>query len=218
MFRSATIFSPDDFSAEDIHQYTWKGMGVRTSPSAYDYLGFAKSDLKDGRLARHLVNALGNTKRALHLRMEDLCLGFGSVNLSQLGNFYALAEYIRRCGIVAPRVLDRLNKLRNAIEHKYHFPAESDVETFLDVSELFLVATDRWVNRQPVEIEFSRTNKDRSGKYVLDSLSFDWSIGEANLVWMPIGTTSILYKEKHTYITGSDEFFLCIQFTLLNDY
>lgn len=193
-------------------------MNVRTNPSPRDYIEFAKLDLGDGRSSRNLVNALSNVKRALHLRMEDLCIGFGAVDLRKLNSFPVLAEYIRKCGIVAPRVLDRLNKLRNTVEHAYAIPDESEVETFIDVAELFLAATNRWIDRQPVDVEFDRSTKDRSGNYLLDALRFNWSKGEAALYWVPVGPSLAVRTTSQTYSSGDEKFFACIRFALANDY
>lgn len=156
--------------ADEVGQYTYRWMPTRTEPSADDYLAFSQADLAGGASPRHLVNGLSNAKRALHLRLEDLALGFGAANQKDLRNFPKLVAYVRNCGLVTPRILDRLNKLRNAVEHEYVIPALSEVENLIDVTELFLAATERWIQRQPCDVDFGPGIKDETGEFNLHSL------------------------------------------------
>lgn len=73
------MFDPDDI--DPYISFSWLVYHCRQNPSAEDYLDFARQDLADGITPRHLINALSNAKRALHMRMEDVCLGFGAVSL-----------------------------------------------------------------------------------------------------------------------------------------
>ncbi|KOQ22611.1 hypothetical protein ACOTC8_16165 [Achromobacter xylosoxidans] len=199
-------------------QYVWDWMGVRDEPlSAEDYLSFAEDDLRDGRTARHLVNALSNIKKALHIRLEDVCLGFGARDFSKLRSFPALINYARECGLVAPRVLDRLNAMRNAVEHDYILPAESDVDTFLDVAHLFLAATDRWVTRRPWEVGCeSVLVVHNSLNFELYKLDFDWSQGLAVLHFRGCGVRGVVPQETIEYRSPTAEFFACVRFALRN--
>lgn len=122
--------------------YTWSWLRTRDEPiSAEQYLKFAENDLLDGESERHLVNALTNAKRALHLRMEDVCHGFGFASFGGARSFPRMVEYISRVGVTAPRILNRLNQLRNQVEHEYLIPSRSEVETFIDVASLFVAST-----------------------------------------------------------------------------
>lgn len=199
-------------------QYVWDWMGVRDEPlSAEDYLSFAENDLRDGRTARHLVNALSNIKKALHIRLEDVCLGFGARDLDRLKNFPGLINYARECGLVAPRVLDRLNAMRNAVEHDYILPTEPDVETFLDVAHLFLAATDRWVSRRPCEVGCESVLVVHNAlNFELYKLDFDWSQGAAVLHFRECEARGVAPQENIEYRSPSAEFFSCVRFALRN--
>jgi len=48
---------------------------------------------------------------------------------------------LREIGVVAPKVLERLNKIRNRIEHDYYCPTIEEANDFIDVVELFPYAT-----------------------------------------------------------------------------
>lgn len=199
-------------------QYLWDWMSVREEPlSAEDYLSFAAHDLRDGRTSRHLVNALSNIKKALHIRLEDVCVGFGARDLGRLRTFPALINYARECGLVAPRVLDRLNALRNAVEHDYVLPTEYDVDTFFDVAHLFVAVTDRWVSRRPCEVGCaSILVAHNSLSFELYKLDFDWPKGAAILHFREIKMHGVLSEERVEYLSPSAEFFSCVRFALRN--
>jgi len=202
--------------------YSWSFMYTRKEPlSARNLLDFAIADLKDGDMAasaspRHLVNALSNAKKALHLRLEDVCLGFGCRSLDSVKYFPKLIAYARNCGVVAPRVLERLNSRRNMVEHEFDVPEKEDVENFVDVVHLFLAATDRWEDRMPVDVDYDGTEVALNG-LPLRSLHFDWKRGAITLKFKPVGTQFSDPTDVLTFVSPSDEFFQCVRFVLEND-
>jgi len=211
-------FNPSSLSPEAVDQYTWSSMPVRLTPSSHDYLQFAKQDLEDGKTSRHLINSISNAKRALHLRLEDLCLGFGSGDLKKLKRFPQLLEYVRSCGVVSPNVLDRLNKLRNEVEHYYETPKLADVEIFVDVTELFLVATDRWRDRQPCEADYFQEIETTAGIFCIVGLIFDWKKGAATIKYRTKDAKSRFDTSKIEYFSPSEEYFTCVRFLISNNY
>lgn len=211
-------FLPTSLSADAVGPYTWGFMRVRENPSSNDYLNFAKQDLQDGKEQRNLVNSISNAKRALHLRLEDLCLGFGSRDLTKLKRSPALLGYVRSCGIVAPNVLDRLNRLRNEVEHDYHVPEIGAIENFVDVTELFLAATDRWRDRQPCEADYFQEVVTTSGTICIVGLSFDWKDGVARISYCPKDAKSRIATSSIEYRSPSEEYFTCVQFLISNNY
>lgn len=211
-------FNPKSLSADAIGQYTWQSMAVRERPSAQTYLEFAEADFADGQTDRHLVNSISNAKRALHLRLEDLCLGFGSVNLSKLGKFPLLLEYVRKCGIVAPAVLSQLNSLRNEVEHDFTIPKANEVTTFIGVTALFLSATDRWKDRQPIEVDYLQEVSDGSVIFNLVTLTFDWKHGIAKLHFRKKGESQGSATQTIAFASPKEEYFQCVRFVLANNY
>jgi hypothetical protein len=193
-------------------------MPIRQNPSSYDYLSFAKQDLLDGHTSRHLVNSIANAKRALHLRLEDLCLGFGAGNLKKLKRFPQLMEYVQSCGIVAPEVLRRLNQLRNDVEHDYEIPKLIEVEIYTDVVELFLSATDRWRDRQPCDAEYYQELETEVGTFSIVGLAFDWKNGIASVKYLAQNAASRNAASGLDYRSPSKEYFECVQFLLVNNY
>lgn len=211
-------FPPSLLSAEAVDQYTWSSMLFRDTPSAEDYLAFAKQDLLDGRQERHRVNSLSNVKRALHLRLEDLCFGFGATSLRKPYGFPTLLQYVRNCGLVAPDILGRLNKLRNEVEHDYATPSTTEVETHIDVTELFLAATDRWKHRQPCEASYWQVITNEHGQFTVTALSFDWKNGIASVKYRTSAAKSVFDTQAIDFRSPSPEYFECVKFLLANDY
>jgi hypothetical protein len=103
------------------------------------YLGFARIDLHHP-YRRNRINALSNAKRGLHLQVDAHgdALGLGKLPKNERRHFPQKLNFLSRCGLVAPRILQRLNRLRNAVEHDYVIPEIQDVQDFVDVVELFI--------------------------------------------------------------------------------
>jgi hypothetical protein len=199
--------------------YTRCWIKTRDKPiSAERYLDFAEDDLSDGGSERHLVNALTNAKRALHLRMEDVCLGFGFASHGGTRSFPRMVEYISRIGVTAPRILNRLNAIRNKVEHEYMVPDRSDVETFIDVTCLFLGSTQRWINRQPSDIEMHENVVVDGETIILKLMTFSWENGIVNLHFTDINNNYRTQKEIVEFRCPSEEFFLCARLALENDW
>jgi hypothetical protein len=124
-------------------------------PEPYSYLEFARNDLSDHGLTRSWVNAVSNAKRALHLQVERVCLvfGFEVVNKKSI-NFPPKLEYLQKCGIISPAILSKLNRIRNSVEHDYYFPTQEEAEDYVDIVELFILATKNLLDRFPSNITF----------------------------------------------------------------
>lgn len=110
---------------------------------AEDFLQFAKED-SEGMNLRSQVNALGNVKRAIECRVDSLLYNYCLHKKSEKEgwNFPKKVEVIQQLGIVAPDILKKINKKRNELEHRYVKPIKDYVIDAVDVTELFLTATD----------------------------------------------------------------------------
>jgi hypothetical protein len=218
MNNMAGAFDPRLLDPDALDSYTWGWMKTRNEPiSSEQYLIFAEEDLGDGNSARNLVNAITNAKRALHLRMEDMCLGFGFNAFGGPKSFPRMVDYISRFGIAAPRILNRLNQLRNQVEHDYISPNLQDVETFIDVASLFIAATQRWINRQPSFVEGYQEVTLKGQPAAVKSLSFDWLHGIATLTFSG-GRQNESQQQQIHYTCPSEEFFICGRFAIVNEW
>lgn len=146
-----------------------------TPVSPSEYLSYAEADLLIGT-SHGLVNALSNAKRAIDCQVTNILQGLG---LSIPKPFPEKLEKISALGLVAPRIVKKIVRLRNLLEHEFHNPELSEVEDAVDVAVLFLEATRRvfssgivtefWVadeastNRQPVKRTKMKTIIDNGG-------------------------------------------------------
>lgn len=101
---------------------------------AQHFLDIAEEDLLSNDL-RGNINALTNAKRAIDCQVEAI---IEVLSLKKARQFPVKLEKINEIGLVAPRVLKRLNKLRNELEHDFVSPSRDDVEDFIDVASLFI--------------------------------------------------------------------------------
>jgi hypothetical protein len=126
------------------------------------YLDFSKDDLNDGNDRRNRVNAVGNAKRAFHLQIEMLCDAFGwsALHNDKIIGFPPKLEFLNTCGILSPNILKKLNKKRNAIEHDYFIPSLDEVEDYLDIVELFIMATKSLLDSFPSEVWYELMKDD----------------------------------------------------------
>lgn len=119
------------------HQINYPVKGIWEST----YLNFAKIDFAEAKEHRNFVNAVSNAKRALHYQVDALAKAFGWENLKKRNNFPTKMDFLGRCGVAAPNIIRRINKFRNTIEHDYYLPTEDEAEEYLDIVELYLMAT-----------------------------------------------------------------------------
>ncbi|GIU03227.1 hypothetical protein [Shewanella morhuae] len=143
----------------------WQIIDVTGDLKPRDYFIFAIKDLEGDLDSRSLINALLNAKRALHYQVDLLVDTYGYKSHTNRNSFPAKLEYCKKCGIVSPRVLNKLNKIRNEVEHDYAVPTETEVNDFIDVVELFLAATDRFFYRLPDNIVFPGLDEQNSDKF-----------------------------------------------------
>jgi len=105
-----------------------------------EYHRFAQKDL-EGKDRRSSVNALSNAKRALECQIDSLILVFEVEESSSKWNFPKKIDVLERIGIIAPRILAKINRHRNEMEHDYCCPSIDMVADFVDVVALFMEAT-----------------------------------------------------------------------------
>lgn len=149
------MISASEFSGYNVSSCMSTGLFSAKEVRPANYLAFAEADLAEADSERSRINALGNAKRALHLQIERLtdALGFDRWRGSTLRGFPRRLEFARRCETITPRVLERVNRLRNEVEHDYRVPERHLVEDYVDVVALYLGASDRFVGAFPHDRE-----------------------------------------------------------------
>lgn len=201
---------------EDFHDFAFDG-GVSTSmyltgePRPKTYLRFSHEDLKETDTRRGWVNAVSNAKRALHFQVDLLSEAFG-IKKAKLGRgvtFPKKLDFCVNCGIVGPRILHKLNALRNTVEHDYYLPEKEEAERFVDVVELFLTATDNLLRQFPVTSELVSGSK---------WLRMEFANGEGKLDISTSGKRDGKPKEKLIVnVPDGEIYFKWIRFLLSKD-
>ncbi|NMH64309.1 hypothetical protein [Shewanella salipaludis] len=112
-----------------------------------DFLSFSELDLNSENTQHSLVNATSNLKRAMDCELDTLMFVLG------LDDFYRKKRlgiekklgFLRRSEIFKATSLDRLNKLRNRLEHHYEIPNLEDVEVYYDLVTAFISIGDSFL-------------------------------------------------------------------------
>lgn len=149
------MFLPDDLDIDVDLSYTWKFIDYDDYLGPDKYLQDAIDDLKSGQERRHYNNAIRNAKSALHMKVDILCKVFaGDKYFSKcLKYFPQKMDFLESIGIVRPRIIDRINKIRNKIEHEYIDATSTEAEDFIDIVLLFIEATRYLNSRFPSNID-----------------------------------------------------------------
>lgn len=134
-----------------------------------DFIKYAEVDLQSN-YEHSIVNALSNSKRALDCQLDSLLYFLGYYNISQKSfwSFPRKLDLINELGIIAPRVLRKINKQRNLLEHQFVRPERETVEDFLDIAMLFIASTDRYTLKCIDQLHLQ--NKELDKRFVIEIL------------------------------------------------
>lgn len=117
---------------------------------AGDFLNFAKEDFKEDNLHGD-VNAVTNIKRCIENRLDIVLFLFGYHEIAEKEkwSFPKKLRLLEKLGIKAPPILHKkINLKRVMVEHRYEYPPKhQDISDLIDISELFLKATDNFIKR-----------------------------------------------------------------------
>lgn len=128
--------------------------------TAEEYLEFATKDLVRGDKAS-LVNALSNAKRCFHYQLDRLLFRYGLRKASKKLDFPERVEVLSELNIISGTLLRIFNQERNAMEHDYAAPSEEIVTGSVDLCDLLLLATERFLQNTPGRIRVKFRNDDR---------------------------------------------------------
>ena len=119
-----------------------------------DFLKFAEIDINT-KINHHQVNALSNAKRALDCQVLCLLEIFGLKEIAdkKRWGFPKKVEALTRLGILAPRILNKINRTRNLLEHEFTQPNDEQVTDFIDIVSLFIESTKKYIENYIYLIE-----------------------------------------------------------------
>lgn len=149
------MLDPKDYNECNFSSVTTIRLPISEESNPRTYLGYAQADLNEPISGRTRINSLSNAKRSLHFQVDILSEAFGIAH-SKLGRkltFPQKLEFCVKCGVIGPRILGKINRLRNAVEHDYYLPTLDESQDFVDVVELFLHGTDSYIKQFPEHLE-----------------------------------------------------------------
>lgn len=179
-----------------------------------EFLSFARQDLEEDS-ERGGINAIGNAKRSIGCRADEI------LTLSNLKSFSSRHKWglpykllvLQKLGISAPDVLrDYITSKRNLIEHEYVRPSREETRHLAGITELFLSATDKYVEKGYVSsatitqrVEFERrkisARLDRGYGLVIEyKLNFELKNGV-----LTVATQAFEWGSVYHNITGKIE-------------
>lgn len=105
-----------------------------------DFLDFAEKDFETSLSTHSLVNATSNLKRAVDCQIDSLLL---TMNLDDFYRKKRLGVdrklgFLEKSGLFRSRSIEKLNHLRNRLEHHYELPKIEDVEVYYDLVVAFV--------------------------------------------------------------------------------
>lgn len=158
------------------------------------YLKFAIQDFESEQGDRSNVNAVANAKRAIHFQTDIIskAFGIGCLPEKHRDNFPKKIDFCEKCGIVGRRILNKFNKIRNKIEHEYYLPRNDEVENIIDVVELFLAATARFMSLFPNDIGVEL--KPQQGLNIPRLAGVEFPVNEGVIYLFPVVKEA--YKSK----------------------
>ena len=103
--------------------------------------------------------------------MDSLLIGFGLSERSKKWRFPQKIDFLNKVGVISPRILTKINKKRNLLEHEYRNPTEEEVEDALDVAILFINYTNKYLFQAIFDFGFGYGEGE--GRH-LNTLILDW--------------------------------------------
>ncbi len=186
----------------------------------YEFLTQAEIDYETGGSSSDL-NAITNAKRAIVSQMDQALLSFGYP--ATKWNIPKKIETLNLLGIVAPRILRKVSKYRNLLEHEYQRPDKEKIEEALDLASLFVACIKPTINVFCDEFVVGNHSK------LIDSYSFEKTLSftmsgtsekdkATFTAWVEDyskGERQIVKKESFTYL--DDEFASIVKLAIATD-
>jgi hypothetical protein len=108
----------------------------------FDYLEFAEENLQSPTNSSR-INCITHLKRAIECEMDTLLT---ILNIKRnIKSFPEKIRFVRDIGALSARSLDKLNKIRNKVEHDYEIPQIDDLEIYFDLASNFIHAIEGYI-------------------------------------------------------------------------
>ena len=178
------------------------------------YLQDAINDLESGNERRNLNNAIRNAKAALHMKVDILCISFAGEKYfkNKLRSFPKKMDFLESIGITRPRIIEKINKIRNEIEHEYRDATLEEAEDFIDIVLLFIEATKYFNSRFPVDGDFHGPAISELG--FLRRVICNWKDGELVFFYTVESQYSFLKMTSHSIKVGDERYSQWVKFII----
>jgi len=184
---------------------TWSSDHVVFELMPDDFLIFAKEDYKN--LAnRGLVGALSNSKRAIDCQVDWIIsyLGFDYLNFNESNypNIKLLIDefesdlncnkdcsfklrFVQALEIAPTFLISKIRTFRNKLEHEYILPSQNDAREAMEMSELFINATQNVIlnkifSNYFIQNEYEEDENEIVTPYI--GISFDSNLNEQSKI------------------------------------
>lgn len=157
--------------------------------NALDYLEFAEKRLNNIEIYKddvdELINCVAHLKRAVDCQLDTFFHSIGLYKIIQERNlkFEKKLEFLKGIGVFSSRSLNRLNTLRNKMEHHYEIPKISDIELYYDLVSAFISVIQGVIfllgSYREVDIEIN----NESNEYWYFKSKYDDEKLEINVKW-----------------------------------
>lgn len=206
-------FKPE-YLANYTEMCTTKGFEFEAAPYSSTFIQFAREDLEKSQDLRATYNAVSNAKRALHRRVDMLCsvLSYDLFN-GKRNNFPTKLDFLEKCGVFTPQIISRLNRIRNKLEHDYATLEYKEAENYVDIIELFLVATSIFLKNYPEYIEFKLMHDEDSKKLEMYTYLPQWICVDLSLKegYLEISLTNDNAKYVITPKINDENYFIWVK-------
>jgi hypothetical protein len=124
-----------------INVYVWRKLGVNKSLiSPNKFLNWAKQDIEGGN-PKDVANALSNTKRAIHARIDEILYALRIQYANDWPKSPLTADKlkaIKELKIPGTSSIDLITKRRNDLEHSYLLPSLKQMRADVETADMWL--------------------------------------------------------------------------------
>ena len=168
-----------------VNVYVWRKLGGSKSLISPDeFLKWAKQDIRGGG-RRSIANALTNTKRAIHARIDEILYALRiqyTNNWPDIPKTEDKLKAVERLEIQTTSIVKILTSRRNDLEHRYLLPSLEQVRADVETAEMWLDRSESYLRPSVVLIGLSVKSIDSGASAVTRRNTFNATFAEPHKV------------------------------------
>jgi hypothetical protein len=149
-----------------------------------DFIEWAKKDIKGGN-RRSIANALTNTKRAIHARIDEILYALRVQYANDWPRSPRTSEklkVLKRLSIPVTSIVEVLTNRRNELEHSYLLPSLKQVKADVETTELWIEKSKSYLRPSVVLTGLSVNSIGCSASATTKTSTFKATFAEPNKV------------------------------------